>query len=86
MDSTIAADTLKLVLLQNTKQSNLSLGWKFPDFVQEERTPICQVKPAQALLSRARKGALLMAEQLRSDQVARDGGAIHTNECTRGTI
>src|SRR5882672_440500 len=40
-DSTTAADTLKLVLLQNTKQSNLSLGWKFSDFVQEERTAIC---------------------------------------------
>src|SRR6266851_6466874 len=36
-DSTSAADTLKLMLLQNTKQSNLSLNWKFSDFVEEKR-------------------------------------------------
>src|SRR6267154_3424323 len=40
-DSTIAADTLKLMLLQNTQEGNLGLSWKFPDFVQEERTAIC---------------------------------------------
>ncbi len=35
------ADTLKLMLLQNTQEGNLGLGWKFSDFVQEERTAIC---------------------------------------------
>src|SRR6266849_5292678 len=40
-DSTSAADTLKLMLLQNTKQSNLSLNWKFSDFVEENRASIC---------------------------------------------
>src|SRR5271156_4695826 len=41
MDSTSAADTIKLVFLQNTKQSNLSLGWKFSDFVEEDCASIC---------------------------------------------
>src|SRR5260221_4487785 len=59
-DSTIAADTLKLMLLQNTKQCNLSLGWKLSDFVEEDCASICQLKPTQALLGRAGKGALLM--------------------------
>ena len=63
-DSASAADTLKLVFLQNAKQSNLSLGWKFSDFVQEERTATRKFKSAQALLSRAREGTFLMAEQL----------------------
>src|SRR5258705_4572490 len=34
-DSTSAADTLKLALLQNTQECNLSLNWKFSDFVEE---------------------------------------------------
>src|SRR5439155_1117371 len=39
-DSTSAANTFKLMLLQNTQEGNLSLGRKFSDFVQEERTAI----------------------------------------------
>src|SRR5882757_8588668 len=81
-DSTSAADTLKLMLLQNTKQSNLSLNWKFSDFVEEKRASICQLKPTQTLLSRAREGALLMAEQLRSDKIAGDCRTVHANERT----
>jgi hypothetical protein len=39
-DGTRPADTFKLMLLQNTQQGNLGLGWKFSGFTQEERT-IC---------------------------------------------
>src|SRR5258708_31464818 len=81
-NSTRPADTFKLVLLQNTKQINLSLNWKFSDFVEENRASICQLKPTQALLSRAREGALLMAEQLRSDQIAGDCRTVHADEGT----
>ncbi len=81
-DSTITADTLKLVLLQNTQQSNLSLGWKFSDFVEENRASICYLKPTQALLSCAREGALLMPEQLRRDQIAGDCRTVHADERT----
>jgi hypothetical protein len=35
------ADTFKLMLLQNTEERDLGLGWKFSDFIQEERTAIC---------------------------------------------
>jgi hypothetical protein len=31
----------------------LSLGWKFSDFVEENRASACQLKSAQALLRRA---------------------------------
>jgi len=41
VDSTSAADTLKLVLLQNTQEGNLSLGWKISDFIQEDRAANC---------------------------------------------
>src|SRR6185295_4035918 len=63
VDAASATNPLKLMLLQNAQESNLGLGLQLSDFVQEERTAICQFKPARALLSRARKGALLMAEQ-----------------------
>jgi hypothetical protein len=35
------ANTFKLMLLQNTQEGNLGLGWKFSDFVQEARTAVC---------------------------------------------
>jgi hypothetical protein len=72
--------------LQDTKQSNLSLNWKLSDFVEEDRASTCQLKPTQALLSRARKGALLMAEQLRSAKITGDCRPVHTNERARSTI
>src|SRR5580704_14532031 len=78
-DSMTAADALKLVLLQDTQESNLSLGWKFSDFVEEKRASICQLKPTQALLSRARKGALLVPKQLRSDKIAGDCRTAHAD-------
>jgi DNA-binding NtrC family response regulator len=34
------ADTFKLMLLQNAQEGNLGFGWKFSDFVQEERTAV----------------------------------------------
>src|SRR5260370_40501729 len=40
-DSTTAADTLKLMLLQNTQECDLSLNWKLSDFVEEDRASIC---------------------------------------------
>jgi hypothetical protein len=35
------ADTLKLMLLQNTQECDLSLNWKLSDFVEEDRGSIC---------------------------------------------
>src|SRR6266403_2507626 len=71
-DSTSAADTLELMLLQNTQECDLSLRWKFSDFVEEKRSSICQFKPTQSLLGRAREGTLFMAEQVRSDKITGD--------------
>ena len=85
-DRTSAADAFKFVLLQNTQQGHLSLGRKISDFVEEERASICQFKPTQALLSGAGEGPLLMAEQLRSDQVTRDCRAVHAHECARASV
>src|SRR5258706_15668777 len=40
-DSMTAADTLKLMLLQNTKECDLSLNWKLSDFVEQNRASVC---------------------------------------------
>src|SRR5258708_23597853 len=85
-DSTGAADSLKLMLLQTTQQCDLSLGCKFSDFVEEKRASICQFKPTRTLLSRAREGTLFMAEHFRSDQITGHCCAVHTNEHARSTI
>ena len=61
-NSTIAADALKLVLLQNTKQRDLCLGRKLTDFIEEDRASVRQFESTQPLLSRARECPLLMAE------------------------
>ena len=52
------ADTLKLMLLQNTQEGDLSHMRKFSNFIEEDSASICQLKPAQALLNRAREGTL----------------------------
>jgi hypothetical protein len=35
VDSTATADALKLMLLQNTQEGNLGLGWEFSEFIEE---------------------------------------------------
>jgi hypothetical protein len=41
---------------------------QLPDFIQENGSSLCQLKPAQAPLQGSGKGAFLMAEQLRGNQ------------------
>jgi len=49
------------MLLQNTKQSNLSLGWKFSDFVEEDSAHLpAQTGPGAA--ESRREGTLFMTE------------------------
>src|SRR6266478_10069877 len=39
-----STDTLEFMFLQNTQQSNLSLGRKLSDFIQEDRASFGQLK------------------------------------------
>src|SRR4029077_4628702 len=68
-DSPVAADALKLILLQNAQEGNLGLGWQFSDFVEEDRASVCQLESAQALLSRPGEGTPLMPKQFRGDEI-----------------
>src|SRR5580704_9386117 len=76
-DGASSADALKFMFLQNAQQSNLGFDRKLSHFIEEDRASLCQFEAAQAPLQRTGKGAFLMAEQLRRDQIARDGCAVY---------
>jgi hypothetical protein len=63
LDGASSTDTFEFVFLQNTQVSDLSLGRKASDFIEEDRASLGQLKAAQTLLGYACKGALLMAQQ-----------------------
>jgi len=77
LDGPSSADTLKFVFLQNTQQSNLGLGRKLSDFIEEDRASFCKFEPPQTPVQRSSERALLMAKQFRGNQIARDGCAVY---------
>src|SRR6267378_7006950 len=83
-DRLIAAHTLKLPLLQNTQQRNLSFRGQLTDFIKEEGAFFCKLEPTQPPLRCPRKGALLMTEQLRCNQRRGNCSTTHTDESARG--
>src|SRR6202035_819558 len=62
-DRSSGADAFKFVFLKNTQESDLGLGWKLSDFIQENRASFGQLKAPYATLNCPGKGALLMAKQ-----------------------
>src|SRR5712672_556478 len=86
LDGLGASDPFEFSFLKDSQERDLSVRGQFAYFVEENRASICQLKPAQALLSRPRKGALFMAEKLRSDKITGDCGTVHANEPSRSTI
>src|SRR5258707_6520606 len=69
-DGSSSTNTLELVFLQNAQQSDLGLGRKLSDFIEEDSASFSQLKPPQASLSCPRERALLMTKQFGGDQVA----------------
>jgi hypothetical protein len=86
LDGPSSADTLKFVFLQNTQQSNLGLGKKLSDFIEEDRTSFCKFEPPQAPLQRSSERALLVAKQFRGNQVARDGSTVGTDKSSWASV
>src|SRR6266481_2602685 len=85
-DRPSSTNTFEFMFLQNTQESDLCLGRKLSDFIEEDRASFGQLKAPQTPLSRPREGALLMAEQFRCDQVAWNCGAVNTDKRSRGTL
>src|SRR6266850_6388513 len=82
-DPILAAHPIEFPLLEDAQQRDLLVGREFADLVQEDRAAVRQLEPAEAALQGAGKGPLLMAEELRRDQVSWDGGAAHGHEPSR---
>jgi hypothetical protein len=76
LDGSSSADALKLVFLQKTQQSDLSLDGKLTDFIEEDRGSFCKFEPAKASLHGMGERTFLMSEQFRANQATRVGCAV----------
>jgi hypothetical protein len=81
-DRSVAPYTFKFSLLKHAQQSHLRLKRKFADFVQKNGSPIGGLEMTSASLQGARKGALLVTEELGGNQRWWDGCAIDADECS----
>jgi len=80
LDRLGAADAVDLALLDGSEQLGLQAGIHFADFVEQQGTAIGFFELADTPGDGAGKGALLMTEQFRFQQVFRNGGAVHRDE------
>lgn len=76
------ADGRVLSLLQHAQESRLRLQRHVADFIEEERTAFSLLEPSDAAPGRAGERALLMAEQIGLDQLARDRRHVDGDERT----
>ena len=75
-----AAHALVLAGFDGAQQLGLRFRAQVGHFIQEERTAIGQLELAAPRLVRTGERALLVAEHLRLDQLARDGRAVDAHE------
>src|SRR5467141_2225944 len=83
-DRLIAAHTLKLPLLQNMQQRNLSFRGQLTDLVEENGAFFRKLEPTQPPLRCPRESASLMTEQLRCNQGSRNCSTIDADKSTGG--
>jgi hypothetical protein len=77
----ILSYTLEDAFLQNAKQLALQFNGDLAYFIQEERSLIRQLEPADAVPEGSRESPLHMAEELAFKELAWDRGAIHSDQC-----
>ena len=75
-----ASEALEFPLLQDTKKLWLQLERDIADFIQEQRTLMCQLDPADLLRDRAGERSPFMPKQFTFEQPGRDGSTIELNE------
>ena len=75
-----AAEPLELALLQHAQQLDLRREVELADLVEKERAAFGQLEPPLLRRVGAGERALLVAEQLRLDQVLRQRRAAHLDE------
>src|SRR5262249_22318492 len=80
LDRAGRAEALELAFLENPQQGELRVEGQIADLVEEDRAAVGELEPADAAGQCPGERALFVAEQLRSDQCGRDGGAVHAHE------
>jgi hypothetical protein len=75
---------LILLLLQHAQNLGLRLRAHVAHFVEEDGAAVRLLELPDLLLGRARERPLLVAEQLRLDQLLGNRGAVHLDEALRG--
>jgi hypothetical protein len=76
----VAADAVILAVGEHAQQPYLQIGRHIADLVQKQRSALCLLEaPAPGAL-RSGKGAALVAEELRLEQVLRNGRGVDRNE------
>ncbi len=82
----IAADRPVLALLEHAQQLGLEVGRHLANLVEQQRAPLRHLEQPFLVRLRAGEGPLLVAEQLRLDQVLGDGGAVDLDERALGAL
>src|SRR5262249_61530844 len=80
------SNTFELTLLKHTKQRNLVLHGQVADFVEKVGPAVRELEAAEAPLRRPGERPLLVAEELRSDELARNRRAAHASERARSAL
>ena len=75
-----AAHALERALLEHAQQLHLHVEAHVADLVQEQRAAVGELEAADARGQRARESALLVAEQLALEQLARNRAAVDGHE------
>src|SRR5262249_15777712 len=75
-----AAQALKLMLLQYAQQLGLQIEWNVADFIEEQRSLVCQLEPPGFAHDGACKGALLVPEELALEKTRRNRRTVDLDE------
>src|SRR5262249_26765930 len=79
-DRAITSYSLELALLQHTQEGDLGIHREFTDLIEEERSTISGFKPADTALQCSRESALLVPEQLGSNQRLWNSSAVNPHK------
>jgi hypothetical protein len=73
-------DRAHLAGLERAQERRLGVEGQLADLVEEERASVGRLEGADSVGARAGEGAALVPEQLRQDELARDGAAVDDHE------
>ena len=79
-DRPTAPDALDVLFLKKAQQIRLQLQRQIADFIQQQRSAVGSLDSPHLALMGPGEGALLVAEQLRLDEVLRNAATVDGNE------